>query len=78
MEALAKLRNCPMSARKMRLVVDNIRGKNVEDALKSFPEDKALLAARKKLEADSTIADQNRVFDYAVEQEQRADSMETL
>jgi len=33
MEAVAKLRNCPMSARKMRLVVDNIRGKSVEDAL---------------------------------------------
>lgn len=33
MEAVAKLRNCPMSPRKMRLVVDNIRGKNVADAL---------------------------------------------
>ena len=33
MEARAILRNCPMSARKMRLVVDNIRGKNVEQAL---------------------------------------------
>ena len=33
MEAIAKLRNCPMSERKMRLVIDNIRGKNVEDAL---------------------------------------------
>ena len=33
MEAVAKLKNCPMSVRKMRLVVDNIRGKNVEDAL---------------------------------------------
>lgn len=33
MEAVAKLKNCPMSPRKMRLVVDNIRGKNVEDAL---------------------------------------------
>ncbi len=33
MEAVAKLRNCPMSARKMRLVVDNIRGKRVVDAL---------------------------------------------
>ena len=33
MEAVAKLKNCPMSARKMRLVVDNIRGKNVEEAL---------------------------------------------
>ncbi len=33
MEAVAKLRNCPMSPRKMRLVVDNIRGKRVADAL---------------------------------------------
>jgi large subunit ribosomal protein L22 len=33
MEALAKLKNCPMSARKMRLVVDNIRGKSVDEAL---------------------------------------------
>lgn len=33
MEALARLRNCPMSARKMRLVVDNIRGKSVDEAL---------------------------------------------
>ena len=33
MEAVAKLKNVPMSARKMRLVVDLIRGKNVEEAL---------------------------------------------
>ena len=33
MEAIAKLKNCPMSARKMRLVVDNVRGKNVDEAL---------------------------------------------
>lgn len=33
MKAVAKLRNVPMSPRKMRLVVDNIRGKKVEDAL---------------------------------------------
>jgi large subunit ribosomal protein L22 len=33
MEAIAKLRNCPMSVRKMRLVVDLIRGKKVTDAL---------------------------------------------
>lgn len=33
MEAVAKLRNCPMSARKMRLVVDNIRGQKIDDAL---------------------------------------------
>lgn len=33
MEALAKLKNVPMSPRKMRMVVDLIRGKDVEDAL---------------------------------------------
>lgn len=33
MEAVAKLKNVPMSARKMRLVVDNIRGKQVDEAL---------------------------------------------
>ncbi len=32
MEAVAKLNNCPMSARKMRLVVDLIRNKNVDEA----------------------------------------------
>lgn len=33
MEAVAKLRNCPLSARKMRLVADLVRGKRVEDAI---------------------------------------------
>ncbi len=33
MEAVAKLNNCSSSPRKMRLVVDNIRGLNVEKAL---------------------------------------------
>jgi large subunit ribosomal protein L22 len=33
MEAVARLTSCPMSARKMRLVVDNIRGKNVSEAI---------------------------------------------
>ncbi len=33
MEAVAKIKNCPMSPRKMRLVVNNIRGKKVSDAL---------------------------------------------
>ncbi|MEO6189282.1 MAG: 50S ribosomal protein L22 [Saprospiraceae bacterium] len=33
MEAVAKLRNCPMSPRKMRLVVDLIRGKKANQAL---------------------------------------------
>ncbi len=33
MEAFAKLKGCPSSPRKMRLVVDMIRGQNVEYAL---------------------------------------------
>ncbi len=33
MEAVAKLKNVPMSARKMRMVVDVIRGKKVNEAL---------------------------------------------
>ncbi|MEI6594414.1 MAG: 50S ribosomal protein L22 [Bacteroidota bacterium] len=33
MEAVAKLNNCPTSPRKMRLVVDLVRGKKVEEAL---------------------------------------------
>ncbi|MDQ3141120.1 MAG: 50S ribosomal protein L22 [Bacteroidota bacterium] len=33
MEAVARLKNCPMSPRKMRLVVDLIRGKKVNQAL---------------------------------------------
>jgi len=33
MEAIAKLRNCPYSPRKMRLLADIIRGKSVEEAI---------------------------------------------
>jgi len=33
MEAVAKLNNCPTSTRKMRLVVDAIRGKDVLEAM---------------------------------------------
>lgn len=33
MEAVAKLKNVPMSARKMRLVADIIRGKRVDEAI---------------------------------------------
>ncbi len=33
MKAVAKMRNCPLSARKMRLVIDTIRGSAVDDAL---------------------------------------------
>ncbi len=33
MEAIARLKNVPVSARKMRYVVDSIRGKSVDEAL---------------------------------------------
>lgn len=33
MEAIAKLKNCPTSPRKMRIVADLIRGERVENAL---------------------------------------------
>lgn len=36
MEAVAKLNNCPTSPRKMRLVVDLIRGKKVEEAFNTL------------------------------------------
>lgn len=36
MEAIAKLKSCPMSARKMRLVADIVRGKDVDDALNTL------------------------------------------
>ena len=36
MEAVAKLKGVPMSVRKMRQVVDNIRGKDIETALNTL------------------------------------------
>ncbi len=44
MESIAKLRNCPMSARKMRLVADLVRGMGNE--ANANPVDKALSTLR--------------------------------
>lgn len=44
MEAIAKLRNCPMSARKMRLVADLVRGSGNES--NANPVNKALSTLR--------------------------------
>ncbi len=51
MEAVAKLRNCGMSARKMRYVIGNIRGKRVEEALNilRFTKNEAAVWAEKTL-----------------------------
>ncbi|MDX1683687.1 MAG: 50S ribosomal protein L22 [Saprospiraceae bacterium] len=66
MEAVAKLKNCPMSARKMRMVADLIRGKNVDDALNilNFTKragadymEKVILSALANWEAKNGLAD---------------------
>lgn len=44
MEAVAKLRNCPMSARKMRLVADLVRGRG--NSSNANPVDQALSTLR--------------------------------
>ncbi|MDX1409877.1 MAG: 50S ribosomal protein L22 [Saprospiraceae bacterium] len=51
MEAVAKMRNCPLSARKMRLVIDTIRGRDVDDALNvlKFSKKEASVWAEKTL-----------------------------
>ena len=75
--ALAKLRNCPTSPRKMRLVVDQIRGLDVNKALvllKHSPKEasirleKLLLSAMANWEikyTDSNISDMNIVIKEA-------------
>ncbi len=69
MEAIAKLNNSPIAPRKMRLVVDSIRGKEVNKALNilrfqskagSTPVEKLLLSAVANWEqknADSSLED---------------------
>ncbi len=51
MEAVAKLRNCGLSARKMRFVIGNIKGKPVEEALNilRFTKNEAAIWAEKAL-----------------------------
>ena len=56
MEAIAKLKNIPMSERKMRLVVDNIRGKNISEALSILRFTKRESGAWLKKLLDSAIA----------------------
>jgi large subunit ribosomal protein L22 len=73
MEAIAKLNNCPTSPRKMRLVVDLIRGERVEKALSilkftnkevAIRVEKLLLSAIKNWEAknEGNRAEENQLF----------------
>ena len=70
MEAIAKLNNCPMSPRKMRLVVDQIRGQRVEDALNTLKFSQKIIYAEKveKL-LKSAIANWQEVNEVRVDEE---------
>ena len=72
MEAVAKLKNCPLSARKMRLVVDLVRGKKVDEALDilQFSKQEAAIWLRKVIL--SAVAN----WEYAQEGAESADDYE--
>ena len=65
MEVAAKLRGAHLSARKARLVADQIRGKNVEDALHflAFSNKKGSVLVKKVLESAIANAEQNEGAD---------------
>ena len=70
MEAVAKLNNCPMSPRKMRLVVDQIRGQRVEDALNTLKySQKRVYAEKVEKLLKSAIANWQQVNDERVDEE---------
>jgi len=65
MEVRAKLLNAPLSAQKCRLVADQIRGKNVENALQilAFSPKKAAHVVKKVLESAIANAEHNEGAD---------------
>ena len=70
MEAVAKLNNCPMSPRKMRLVVDQIRGQRVEVALNTLKfSQKRVYAEKVEKLLKSAIANWQEVNDLRVDEE---------
>ena len=70
MEAIAKLNNCPMSPRKMRLVVDQIRGQIVEVALNVLKySQKRIYAEKVEKLLKSAIANWQEVNDLRVDEE---------
>jgi large subunit ribosomal protein L22 len=70
MEAIAKLNNCPMSPRKMRLVVDQIRGQRVEVALNTLKySQKRIYAEKVEKLLKSAIANWQEVNDVRVDEE---------
>lgn len=70
MEAIAKLNNCPMSPRKMRLVVDQIRGQKVQNALNILKyNQKRIYAEKVEKLLKSAIANWQEVNDERVDEE---------
>ena len=70
MEAIAKLNNCPMSPRKMRVVVDQIRGQRVEVALNVLKySQKRIYAEKVEKLLKSAIANWQEVNDLRVDEE---------
>ena len=70
MEAIAKLNNCPMYPRKMRLVVDQIRGQRVEVALNVLKySQKRIYAEKVEKLLKSAIANWQEVNDLRVDEE---------
>ena len=70
MEAIAKLNNCPMSPRKMRLVVDQIRGQRAEVALNVLKySQKRIYAEKVEKLLKSAIANWQEVNDLRVDEE---------
>lgn len=65
MEVAAKLKGAPISAQKARLVADQIRGKNVEEALTllSFSPKKAAVLVKKVLNSAIANAEHNEGAD---------------
>jgi len=65
MEVAAKLRGAQLSAQKARLVVDQIRGKRVEEALEvlAFSSKKAAVIIKKVLESAIANAEHNEGAD---------------
>ena len=70
MEAIAKLNNCPMSPRKMRLVVDQIRGQRVDVALNTLKySQKRVYAEKVEKLLKSAIANWQEVNDERVDED---------
>ena len=65
MEVKAKLRYERIGAQKARVVVDSVRGKNVNDAIKilTFMDKKGAVMVKKLLESAVANADQKKVID---------------